>query len=383
MSSPAENTIPAPPKRKRRWLRWLATVVIVLAGISAALVLYLNSDSFRETVRARVVADLERMTGGKVEIESFTWKLSTLQFEIHNLTIHGREAANEVPYAHADRITVAVKIVSFFSRKISLEKVNVEGSTFHLIIFPDGSTNQPSPASAVRGDEAAPQGLFDLAIKEIAVNDGVFMLNQERVPFNLAGKDVSAGMSYVDADRSYDGHLDLAPITIAYRGASPFQAEVHGNFRLRNKETEIKSLKLATRQSSFEGSGTLRHYDNPELALDYQASLDLAEVAREGKVPQLRGGHAELKGKLSYQSKRYSSQGNVNVHDLDWRDSTVRLAGLDADSPYALTPEKIVLSRLQARIFGGSVQGDLQIANWNPPPAGKKSPPQRSEEHTS
>ena len=379
MTPPTDNAAASPPiqKKKRHWLRRLGIATAVFLVLFAALAWYLNSDSFRETVRTRVIADLERMTGGKVEIESFTWKLSTLQFEIRNLTIHGREAGNEVPYAHADRITMEVKIVSFFSRKISLEKVAIDGSVFHLIIYPDGSTNQPSPPPSARGDESPGQSLFDLAIKEVAVNNGTLMLNQEKVPFNLSGKDISAGMSYAAQEKAYDGHLDLSPVLIAYRNTAPFQAEVHGNFRLRNKETEIKSLKIATPGSRFEGSGTLRHYNNPELTLDYQSSFDLAELAREGKIPQLRAGHADLKGNFSYQNKRYSSTGNMSVRDVEWRDSRVRLAGVDASSPYALTPEKIVLSRLTARLFGGNVQGDFQITNWNSPAPGNKGQPQR------
>src|ERR1051326_1387793 len=111
MKTLADIAVAPPPaqKKKRRWLNRLLALAAVLLVLFAALAWYLNTDSFREKVRARVVADLERMTGGKVEIESFTWKFSTLQFEIRNLTIHGREAANEIPYAHADRIRVAVR----------------------------------------------------------------------------------------------------------------------------------------------------------------------------------------------------------------------------------------------------------------------------------
>jgi len=127
--TPDTEILAAPPEaargRKRRLRRILGLTALVLLLLLGGLLVYLNSDSFRETVHARVVADLERATGGKVEIGSFSWKLSTLEFEIRNLTIHGREAASEVPYAHADRISVGVKIVSFFSRKISLEKVRV------------------------------------------------------------------------------------------------------------------------------------------------------------------------------------------------------------------------------------------------------------------
>ncbi len=56
---------------------------------------------------------------------------------------------------------------------------------------------------------------------------------------------------------------------------------------------------------------------------------------------------------------------------------TVRVTGVDADSPYALTQEKIVLPHLVARAFGGTVQGEAQITNWNLSSLGKKGPLQR------
>ncbi len=377
MKLTTDPAIAEPPvqQKKKRWLRRLAAIVAVLLVVLGALALYLNSDSFRQRVHDRVVADLERMTGGKVEIESFTWKLSTLQFEIRNVSIHGREVANDVPYAHADQVSVGVKIVSFFSRKISLEKVDIERAIFHLIIYPDGSTNQPSP-EAKSGPEQTGRSLFDLAIKEISVNDGTFMLNQERIPFNLSGKEIAAGMRYLAAEKAYAGHLDLTPVTLAYGNASPYQAELHLNFLLRNKETEIKSFKVATQRSHLEGSGTLRNCNNPELKLDYQAAIDLVEAARAGNTPQLRGGHADLKGSLNYQNKRYASTGEVNAHGVEWRDSTMHLAGVDAASPYSITPENLNLPRLSARLLGGNMQGSVQIANWNSVP-GQKAALQR------
>src|SRR5476651_2060643 len=125
------------------------------------------------------------MTGGRVEVESFTWDLSALHFEARNVTIHGREATGEVPYAHAERIGVDVKIVSFFTRKISLENVAIDGFVVHLMVYPDGTTNQPSLAPGARTDAAPTQNLFDLAVKKIAVRRGTLILDQEKIPFDL------------------------------------------------------------------------------------------------------------------------------------------------------------------------------------------------------
>src|SRR5207245_2196646 len=52
-------------------------------------------------------------------------------------------------------------------------------------------------------------------------------------------------------------------------------------------------------------------------------------------------------------------------------------SGLDGSSPYSVTPEKIVLSRLVVHAFGGTVQGDVQIANWSGTIPGNKPLPQR------
>jgi translocation and assembly module TamB len=365
MSTSTEINIAPPAVRPRRFRRVLIVLGLVFVALMAGLLFYLNSNSFRESVRQRVLTELRHMTGGKVELGSFTWKLSTLEFEARNVTIHGREAAGKVPYAHADRILVDVKIVSFFSRKISLETVAMDGFVLHLMVYPDGTTNQPSPQSARETEETPSQGLFDLAVKQITARKATLILDQERIPFDLDGKNISAGMSYLPNEQAYDGHLDFSPLTIDYRNATPLQAEVHLNFLLRAKETQIKALKLSTKNSRMEASGTVRNYTNPEVTLQYQASLDLAEVAKEAKLAQLRAGRAELKGTGSYQNKRYSSQGNLNVRNLEWRDAEARLTGIDADSPYQLTQEKIALPRVIARAFGGTIQGDAQIVNWN------------------
>lgn len=379
MSSKTDvNVAPPTPTKKRKRRRLLIFTCVTLAIMLAGVVFYLNSGSFRETVRQRVIAELRQMTGGKVEVEKFTWNLSTLHFEALNVTIHGREAAGEVPYAHADRIGVDVKIVSFFSRKISLESVAVDHFVLHLMVYPDGTTNQPPPQPGTSTDEAPTQNLFDLAVKQIAVRQGTLMLDQEKIPFDLDGKDISAGMNYIASQKAYDGHLDLTPLTIAYRNASPMQAEVHVGFLLRAGETEIKSLRLSTGNSRLEASGTLRNYRNPEITLQYQASLDLSQVGKTAEWKQLRAGRAELKGVGSYQNKRYSSQGSLSVRNLEWRDAVARVSAIDVYSPFALTPEKIVLSRLIAHAFGGTVQGDAQIANWNSSPTpGKKALPQQ------
>ncbi len=106
---------------------------------------YLRSPQFADLVRRKLVATLEDATGGRVELAAFHWKLSQLAFEADNLTIHGLEGPEQLPYAHIDRALVRLHIISFIERQISLEQVELQHPVIHIIVHPDGTTNAPEP----------------------------------------------------------------------------------------------------------------------------------------------------------------------------------------------------------------------------------------------
>src|SRR5882672_4574532 len=333
----------APKKRKFRRTKIIG---VILLGLLAGLAIYLNSDSFRETVRGKVVAELERMTGGKVEIQSFDWKLSQLQFEVRGLTIHGREAAGELPYAHADRVSVGLTIISFFSRKVALRQVAIDHVVVHLMVYPDGTTNQPVPKGGGPAEEVSTSRFLDLAVGQVAITNGTLVLNQERLPFELSGDRFSVGMSYSQAEKAYDGNLSIAAFAARYRGTAPLHGDLDLHFLMRSAETEIKSLKLSVLRSTLSASGTVRNYNDPEIKLKYDASLDLAEVAKEAKIAEVRAGRTDLKGGLTYHGQNYASDGTLAVHALDWREASFRASGIVAASPFSLTPAKLRSPRL-------------------------------------
>ncbi len=370
MTAPAA---PLPVKPRRFRLR--KAILVLFLGAIAALLIYLNSASFRETVRARVVAELEQMTGGKVEIQSFTWKLSALRFVAGNLTIHGKEAPGEAPYLHADLVTVEVKIVSFLSRKVSLNKLVVDHPVVHLIVYPDGSTNQP--AHKIAGASTPGQQLFDLDIQHVEISNGTLILNQEQIPFAMAGDRVSVGMSYSAREKGYDARLAMSLRAVRYRNVSPQSGDLELALLLRPAETEIKSLKLAFSSGKIQATGVLRSYNNPDVRLQYTATVELVEAARQARISEVRAGRANLKGVFLYQNGRYSTQGDMTVRGLEWHDAVLRVAGVDGESPFTLTQDKIALPRLALRAFGGSMKADVQLSNWNNPAGNKKLAPQK------
>src|SRR5271165_5601520 len=105
-----------------RWLRlpwWFwVTMVGLFAVLVASIAWFLGSPTFENIVRNRVVAELEKATGGTVELQSLHWNLSNLEIEANGLTIHGLEPAGEAPLAHVERLFVRLRVVSFVKTSI-------------------------------------------------------------------------------------------------------------------------------------------------------------------------------------------------------------------------------------------------------------------------
>jgi translocation and assembly module TamB len=168
-------------KPKRKW-RWISLAVLVgVIGVTGLLAAYLQSNSFRQRMRSELIAQLERVTGGRVELREFSWNLAQLRFDIDDLTIHGLEKPGEVPYAHLDHAQVSLKIVSLLGRDFRLRELDVQHPVVHLIVYSDGTTNQPRPKVAASGRNSTPTNLFEVRLDRLKIADGIAQLNDSLV----------------------------------------------------------------------------------------------------------------------------------------------------------------------------------------------------------
>src|ERR1019366_5638197 len=144
--APTEGTTePVPPERRRiLWKLFLSFCVFSLIGFSL-LAWYVTTDSFQQRVRRRVVASVEKITGGRVALGELHTIPFRLRVNARNLTIHGREASDQVPFLRIDRLQAEMKIISLLSITIGLHSLVLEHPVAHVIVYPDGATNVPVP----------------------------------------------------------------------------------------------------------------------------------------------------------------------------------------------------------------------------------------------
>ncbi len=356
----------AKPRRRRIW-RYL--LLLAVSGILSVLGLlwYSTTDSFQAMVRHRLVAELERLTGGRVEVGSFHTIPLQFQIEVRDLTIHGREAPGEVPYAHVDSLVAQVKIISILSREYGFRSVVLDHPVIHLIVYPDGTTNQPGPTVEKTSSDVSVQQLFSLSVSHFQIRRGVLFWNDEQIPLDFTANTVLADLTYSLLHRQYVVNLLVGKGDTKFKNYRPIAWTGEAHFTLGHNQVEVHSLKATSGRSHFEMNGILRNFRQPKIEGTYDATVDLAEAGAVARQPGMRRGVLQVNGKGSWSGEDFSALGKLALKDFDWRNEAVSLHGVTAAGQFWVSPQRATLSQLEAKLLGGSVSGDAEITDWMGP----------------
>jgi translocation and assembly module TamB len=367
--------VTAASPRPRRWWKYL----LLTGGFGFALLLaalwYITTDSFQAYARRRMVGEVERITGGRAEIGSFHIVPFHMQVEVRNITVHGTEGAGEAPLVHADHLIAHVKVVSFLRTEFGFHSLSLEHPVVHVAIAADGTTNIPAPKVS-RTSEAVPvDQLFALSIDHLAVHDGELIYADRKIPLDFAVNGASLQMDYSYLRGRYEGRLGVGKADTVFADFRPFSWMTTVEFALGPTFVEVKSAKVNSGRSHVEANGRISDFRNPLATGAYQFHVDLAEAAAIARRQDLRDGVADFKGNGRWSLAEFATAGTVALRDLGWQDDLIVLKRTSITTDYSVTDQQIQLSKLQGKLFGGSVTGDASVNNWlhsvPPVPPGK------------
>ena len=365
------NASGARPWRRRFWkfLLFATPVVLLLLG---SLAWYVTTPSFEAMVRRRLVTELEQVTGGRVELGNFHVVPFRLRVDVQNVTIHGRETPDQVPYAHVDRLTAQMKIISILGAEFGFNSLVLDRPVIHIIVYPDGTTNQPTP-SLERVTKINPvEKLFSLSIGRLEVRQGELIWNDQKIPLDFTTQDVYADMSYSFLFSRYESNLLIGKGNTKFQDYRPLAWMVEAHFDLFRDRIDIKSFRASSGKSRMEASGEIKDFKNPQANLTYKTSIDLAEAAAIARRATIRGGVLQAEGQGTWSTNGFSSNGKMALRNLEAREGEVGLRDASMNADYSLSAQQFSLSKIQARLFGGSVTGDAEVANWlSPAPVSK------------
>jgi len=278
----------------------ITLLLIVLFGLFAW---YTTTPDFEHRVEREVVSVLENATGGRVEVKRVQFHLWQLAIQADGLVIHGLEAPNEAPYLSIDKIALRLKIVNLFSRvvgrglasHVSLNYLRVEHPQFHLIVDKDGRTNQPTPKHPSNSKTPLTDTLLDLRASTVELADGVALINDRAIPFDLVARDLEAEIHYLFHTDRYAATIDLKDLRTRLKNEPEARSSIHLEAQLGRDEADLDRLDLQTGQKSeLHASGTLKHFAAPEWQTKVKGTVELRQLALLSGVDGLNAGVMDL-----------------------------------------------------------------------------------------
>jgi translocation and assembly module TamB len=394
---PAAPEPEEPRSPRRRYLRhvlWTGSGLLVLfVAAIIGLIVWANSSSFENLVRKRLVSRIEAAAGGRVEIASLRCQLFKLDAEARGLVIHGLEARNEAPYAQLESLHVQLSVLGLLSPRILLRNLEIVGPQFHLIIYPDGSTNQPHPRE--KSSSHPLNTFFDLEAGKVTVEKGVFDYDNRaadfdfqdrRIPLDFAANDVSLLLSYIPASgknpESYHvetGAHDLRLVrgSAARPAAPPVQGYVQAALDLTRNAVYLRSLRLTAYSKGesdhvLDVSGQLDDFNRPRWQTTAKGELDLRLMDPVLGYPFTPEGIASIDLAARGEQGLFRIDGTVHAEGASYVGTGVNARGVGLDAKVHADPENLLITSVLIRLRqGGQLQGEVLLDHWIAPLPGE------------
>lgn len=390
---------PIPPDAPRTsWSRRLlghcmrvaAGVLIAFAVVLVVLYFWARSSTGKEFVRKTLADRIETVTGGRVDIQAFHWHLAQLAAEADGLVIHGREARGEAPYAQIAQLRIRISLLGLLSPKIVLRSLEVVRPELHLIVYRDGSTNQPHPLKPRQANKPVLDTLFNLQAGHVAVDQGTFHFEdraasfdfQDRfAPLDFAADDVSVRLAYVPAAGSNPEHYRIdtgAQNLNLFRGeashplAKPVEGRMQASLDLLHSGVELRSFTLTAfgkgvPDRSLNLSGNLVDFVDPRWQFKARGQLDmrlLEAMTGYGDAPE---GIANLDLAAEGHAGEFRLDGPIHVDGGAYVASGVYARDVRLDARLHADPRQLLITSIFAHLHqGGEITGQISLLHWLP-----------------
>jgi translocation and assembly module TamB len=405
----AEEVSPSPvPKSSRtgRILAWFfGSLMLLVIVLFLGFWYYTTTADFQRRAGAEVVSVLEDVTGGRVELGHLSFSLWHLAIEADRLVIHGTEGPGEAPYLSADKIFVRVHINTFVSHiagigpksHIGVDYLRVEQPHIHLIVDKDGKTNQPVPKHKSTSTTPIQDTLIDLQAGKVELANGLAVINDRAIPFDLAAQDLNAEVHYIASSDRYGATIDLADLRTKIAKQPEVQSKLHLTAELGRDMLQVQSLDFRTGAAThLTANALLEHFAKPDWQVAAKGSVEIRQLGFLAGVEGLAGGvvdvdahghncvttpppapkkhfwlhHGKPQTAPPLQpdpacKSGYLIAGGIKLHNVGYRDQDVRVRDVNGSSQLQITPTQILLPSLVTQLSGGgTVQGELRLENW-------------------
>jgi translocation and assembly module TamB len=385
--------VPSQPRRKSRWkLRHtgmsFGALLLILAATGIWLYYWTSTAAFEDQVRRRMITELETVTGGRVEITAFHWDLLHLRATATGITIHGLEAAGEAPYAQVGRLRLQVAILGLFTlgspTHLILREVEIQRPEFHLIVYADGSTNQPHPKRPRKAAKPALDMLFDAQIGQLAVEQGTAHIAGFEVPLNLQARNANMQLSWVpDSSNAigpstsaranpaggYRVQVGVADLAFAQGKFHPISSRIDASLLLFHDSIKLDDFRLAALGRTLTVRGQLADFAHPAWQAQAHGQVDLRVLGPYAAFPNTLGGIVDVNTSVTGRGSQFNATGDLASNAVHYQDPVVDAQTTRFSARFKADAKQLLVSDVRIRLpqtgeSGEELDGEFQFDNW-------------------
>lgn len=355
---------PTSPLVRHRGRKFLAIAAGLLLLLVLGGVLYLCSAAFQLQVERYVAGQIYNSTGARPYFGRFRFSFSPLSIDLQDVTLRGREAADQPPLGQIPHLRLGLTLTSWMHHSVDLSRVLVEAPVFHVYLLADGRSNLPTPPIAARPGSAPAAAPFDLGVRKLDLWRGELQVADRRIPLQMSLHDFQVHFAYQPSGR-YDGSLGFGTSPVQFAAFLPVFERAEVSFRLWPNALQLEAVHLSGPAADLDAEAMLASLSAPSLTAHYILHLHLAALAALSHRPYATAGEARLEGGARWQAAGWSADGAVHLQDLALRTSTAAVAGVRGEGMFRADPSGLSVPQLRLWGLDGVAEIKAAVAGWS------------------
>src|SRR5262245_8648648 len=340
----------------------LGLIVLFIAGV-----FIVRSRTFHQYVLARIIERAQQATGGRVEIGDFAFRFWGLRADLHRISLHGTELDPQTPLFRADRLSLALNLISVWRREIAVKEIVLERPVIHLWIDQQGHTNLPKTHQEP-GME--PINVFDLSIGHFVIKQGEIYYNDRKTPLIAEVRNLQTQISFDPLQTAYNGTLGYRAGRVKFGDFNPVEHDFQSRFNATPAGLNLSSVALTSPALQIMGGARLQDYANPSVDGSYQAAVSGDEMGKLLKDVRLPKGQLTTNGTIRYRSNLQQSvlnnlsiEGRLNSQELALDLVGARAILRSLKGEYRLDRGGFEARNLQTEVLGGQVAANMTMVH--------------------
>src|SRR5579859_3483145 len=351
-------------KRRHPIWSWVIHTPWVLAVLAIlGVIIFFGRGAGNPIIQRLLIARLESATGGKVEFSAMSIRWLSMRITLNHLVIHGNEPAGTEPLFSADEVQAALRIDSFWSRRVSLNELLVQQPNVHIIVGKNGATNVPSPQRLASSKRPWNDTLFQLRIHRLLLANGWVLFNDAKVPLTVHGGDLRFSLDAGGTKERplYLGNLEWQTVEFNSKLYMPLPVGVTAKFSLWPDGFALEQGVFSAGHSRVDATAEMNGFADPKWTFRYRGWLELADIRDTLRDPNVPAGRVDLHGEGQWSKDQLKGTGNYSSQDIALPYEIFHAKGLISRGTYHMDETGLEIPDFFAGAFGGSVTGRVNM----------------------